>query len=218
MVSKEQICCGDTDLISHLDNDSRYQEAARLVEVYQFASCSFLQRQLKIGFKEALRIVEMLSLNNLLPATAQRSTALAFANEWLACASPSDTVPSSFFEVVTGICFSDEDLSVAMLTDRDSADVKLSYSVRTAETWRSGSDVNPVVNSVLNDICTWPADGLAIKITVRPCQLLGRDLRQICSALLKRTNKHCSSALAIQYSKFCNTLVIEVIASKILLK
>ena len=206
-------------MILPLDNDSQYEDAARLVELYQFASCSFLQRQLQIGFSEALQVIEMLALDNLLPTPAQRFAATDFRSEWLAshafAASPNLIVPADFFEVATGICFSDEDLYLALLANRDAVDVRLSYSMGKADAWQRGSDANPAVDSVLKDIRAWPADGLAIKITVSPRQLLGRDLTQICSTLLQRVNKHCSSALAIQYSESSDELLIEIIASKI---
>ena len=206
-------------MILESNNDPRSDEAARLVKLYQLASCSFLQRQLKIGCTEASRVVEVLALNDLLPKLTEPFTMAHFTDEWLAgrafSASPDNVVPASFFEVSTGICFSDEDLYVALLANSDASHVRLSYSMGKVETWQSVTDLNPVVDSVLNDTRPWPADGLAIKITASPSQLLGRDLKQICSTLLRRANKHCSSALAIQYSEFSEDLVIEVIASKI---
>ena len=196
-----------------------YEESIRLAVGHGIATCSFLQRQLRIGYSDALSIIARLRMDNRIPPVQAILDLADVAINWLdkqvLTSGTCSRVPADFFAVDQGISFADADLYCALLGSKNSADLNITYSkVRAIGTQRARAAVTAVIESIGANSNTWPADGIVVKITSDARKLMGREVNQICSELRKHAKQNCITVLAVQYDELSDDLVLEVIASR----
>ncbi len=196
-----------------------YKQAEHLVSRYQIATCSFLQRHLKIRYADACSLIERLDADNRIPAMYRRMNVTNFATIWLVDRSQSRNwnciFSLDFFDVEPGIGFANEDLYSALIGSKEADDVSVGYAATIIDDSTALSVTDQITQSLCCAKQIFPADGIVLKITCDPRKLFWRDVKEIISVLTAHSSPHCDTALAIKYDYMNIKLLIEVIASKV---
>ena len=210
---------GQRDTLNRVE-EVLFEEAIRLVSRHQIATCSFLQRQLKVGYADAQSILARLRHSDRLTSVRPSLTVAEISKKWIdkqaLARGAISTVTADFFDVESGISFSSIDLYCALIGSANAEDLSVAYGkARATGSRRADAVVMTLLDCIGEDTRAWPADGLVLKITSDSTRLFGHEVRQMSSALCGHTRQRCVTALAIQYEGRSDDLLQEVIASKV---